>query len=120
MQYNLYKTILLVILLLITFILYSFKSKSDEYYIPTPVVASDQDYSWYTLGNPNLAFAPAVHFKPPSRRDCLRFVKFNYKNPDEQYTKFIECLQNVSSKVRIKNLPISSPGVGGEEEFRYL
>ncbi len=119
MQFHLYSTILLIILLLITFILLYFKYKNKEYYIPTPVVSPFQDFSWYTIANPNLAFAPAVHFQPPSRRDCLRFVKRNFKNPDEQFTKFIECLQNVSSKVRIKNLPISSPGVGGEQ-YRYI
>ena len=102
-----YTLLLLLLLLLILFIL-----SNSEYYIPTPVVSRYQNYDWYNINNPNIGFAPAVHFIPPGRRECLQFVNQNFTNPDEAYTKLIECLQNVTSKVRIKNLPIQSPGTG--------
>lgn len=103
----------IVILVIIILILYL--TSIDENYIPTPVVSKYQDYSWLNTLNPNIGFAPAVHFERPSKKECLEFVKDNYSNPDEAFTKFIECLQNATSKVWIKNLPIQSPGIGEEE-----
>jgi hypothetical protein len=91
---------------------------TSEYYNPPPVVSSSQTYEWVTEGNPNIGFAPATRFIPPSRKECLKWVQANNMNPDEAFTKFIECVQNVSSKVWIKNLPIQSPGVSSEE-YRY-
>jgi hypothetical protein len=106
----------ILFLLIVTIIIILLILKNNEYYgyIPTPVVSKYQNYDWYNIFNPNLGFAPAVHFVAPSRRECLQFVNQNFTNPDEAYTKFIECLQNVSSKVWIKNLPIQSPGTGEE------
>ncbi len=101
---------ILIIIIIIT--LYILTNNEYYYYIPTPVVSQYQNYDWYNINNPNLGFAPAVHFVPPSQRECLQFVNQNFTNPDEAYTKLIECLQNVSSKVRRKNLPIQSPGTG--------
>ena len=105
-------TILLLILSLIT--LYILSNNEYYYYIPTPVVSEYQNYDWNTISNPNIGFAPAVHFMPPSKQECLQFVNQNFTNPDEAYTKLIECLQNVTSKVWRKNLPIQSPGTGEE------
>jgi hypothetical protein len=93
--------------------------KLNEYYtyVPTPVVSESQNYNWYTAGNPNLAFAPAVHFVKPDLKECLKFVEKHYDNLDERFTKLIECIQNRSGAPRRKNLPISSPGTG---EYFYF
>ncbi len=106
---------LIFITLLITIVLFI---STSEYYIPPLVVSPTQTYEWVTEGNPNLGFAPATRFIPPSRKECLQWINANNMNPDEAFTKFIECVQNVSSKVWIKNLPIQSPGVSSEE-YRY-
>jgi len=120
---------LLIILYIILFLFalvylyhkYNINKKIESYYkyIPAPVVSEFQNYDWFVPSNPNIGFAPAVHFTPPSRKECLKWINQNFNNPDEAYSKFIECLQNITSKVWIKNLPIQSPGVGGEEEFKY-
>ncbi len=110
---NLYILLLLFILFIISISILIVKNKELFYnYLSAPVVSKYQNYDWYTISNPNLGFAPAVHFMPPSRKECLQWINQNFTNPDEAYTKFIECLQNVSSKVWIKNLPIQSPGTG--------
>ena len=116
MNINTYNFIFLItILLLLIYIFY----KSLEYYtyIPTPVVSKSQTYNWYTESNPNLAFAPAVHFVKPDLKECLEFVEKHYDNLDERFTKLIECIQNRSCAPRRKNLPISSPGTG---EYFYF
>jgi hypothetical protein len=115
---NSYLLIIFIILLILIFLYKIQKENYNLFNYSTPVVSAFQDYHWYTPSNPNLGFAPAVHFVSPSRRECLNFIRTHYSDPNEQFTKFIECLQNVSSKVRIKNLPIQSPGIG--EEYRYL
>lgn len=106
---------LILIISLTIYIIY----KYHEYYkyIPTPVVSESQTYNWYTESNPNLAFAPAVHFVKPDLKECLKFVEKNYDNLDERFTKLIECIQNRSGAPRRKNLPISSPGTG---EYFYF
>ena len=101
----LFITILISITLFIT---------TNEYYIPPPVVSESQTYEWNVESNPNIGFAPATRFIPPSRKDCLKWLSVQDINPDEAYTKFIECVQNISSKVWIKNLPIQSPGISSE------
>jgi hypothetical protein len=110
--------ILLLLILFFSFNICLTSKNMLESYIPTPVVSEYQNYDWVVPSNPNLGFAPAVRFVPPSKQECIKFVDQNFENPDEAFSKFIECLQNATSKVWIKNLPISSPGVGGEE-FKF-
>ena len=77
--------LLLLLLLLILFIL-----SNSEYYIPTPVVSRYQNYDWYNINNPNIGFAPAVHFIPPSRRECLQFVNQNLSHKIINGINYIE------------------------------
>jgi len=110
-------TIVLIILLILSLIIVI---RNKEYldltigYKPPPMLSKYQNYDWYTISNPNIGFAPAVHLMSPSRQECLNWINDNFSNPDEAYTKFIECLQNITSKVKIKNLPIQSPGTEQE------
>ena len=109
---------LLSLFFLILFIIIILFISSSEYYIPPLVVSPSQTYEWVVPGNPNLGFAPATRFIRPGRKDCLRWIYYNNMSPEEAEAKFIECVQNVFSKVWIKNLPIQSPGVSSEE-FNY-
>ena len=108
--------IIVVIFILILFTCYKM-NKDIEDYIPPPIVSKYQNYNWYNIFNPNIGFAPAVHFINPSKEECIEWSKNNFSNSDEAYVKMIECMQNSGSRVKIKNLPISSPGIG--EEFQF-
>jgi hypothetical protein len=101
-----------ILLVLINITEYFSTSEDGLMKLSTPVVSQDQDWSWFVASNPNLNFAPAVHFQKPSFNECVEFVNKNYDNPDERNTKLIECLQNVSGAVRRRNMSITSPGTG--------
>ncbi len=96
--------ILNILLLVIVAILLFKISKSDEYYIPAPVVSQTQDYSWAIPGNPSIGFAPATHLIRPSRKECSDWVRKNFTNPDEAYSEWIECLQNGGMRVWTNNM----------------